>query len=91
VNKYVDENEVPHEDFLKVDPQTEVDQVARLKSFKASRDQADLQAKLDAMLETARGDGNILHPMREALKAGASIGEVCGVLRDEWGEYKEDL
>jgi methylmalonyl-CoA mutase N-terminal domain/subunit len=43
------------------------------------------------MLETARGDGNILHPMREALKAGASIGEVCGVLRDEWGEYKEDL
>jgi methylmalonyl-CoA mutase N-terminal domain/subunit len=91
VNKYVDENEVPHEDFLKVDPQTEVDQVARLKNFKASRDQADLQAKLDAMLETARGDGNILHPMREALKAGASIGEVCGVLRDEWGEYKEDL
>jgi methylmalonyl-CoA mutase N-terminal domain/subunit len=91
VNKYVDENEVPHEDFLKVDPQTEVEQVARLKAFKESRDQADLQAKLDAMLETARGDGNILHPMREALKAGASIGEVCGVLRDEWGEYKEDL
>ncbi|MGK2878498.1 MAG: acyl-CoA mutase large subunit family protein [Solirubrobacterales bacterium] len=91
VNKYVDEDEVPHEDFLKVDPQTEVDQVARLKAFKASRDQADLQAKLDAMLETARGDGNIMHPMREALKAGASIGEVCGVLRDEWGEYQEDL
>jgi methylmalonyl-CoA mutase N-terminal domain/subunit len=91
VNKYVDENEVPHEDFLKVDPQTEVEQVARLKAFKDSRDQADLQSKLDAMLETARGDGNILHPMREALKAGASIGEVCGVLRDEWGEYKEDL
>jgi methylmalonyl-CoA mutase N-terminal domain/subunit len=91
VNKYVDENEVPHEDFLKVDPQTEVDQVARLTAFKASRDQADLQAKLDAMLETARGDGNVLHPMREALKAGASIGEVCGVLRDEWGEYQEDL
>ncbi|MBJ7355530.1 MAG: methylmalonyl-CoA mutase [Thermoleophilaceae bacterium] len=91
VNKYVDENEVPHEDFLKVDPQTEVDQVARLKTFKASRDQADVDAKLAAMLETARGSGNIMHPMREALKAGASIGEVCGVLRDEWGEYQEDL
>lgn len=91
VNKYVDENEVPHEDFLKVDPQTEVDQVARLKTFKASRDQEDVDAKLAAMLETARGDGNVLHPMREALKAGASIGEVCGTLRDEWGEYQEDL
>jgi methylmalonyl-CoA mutase N-terminal domain/subunit len=91
VNKYVDENEVPHEDFLKVDPQTEVEQVARLKAFKESRDNGDVQKKLDAMLDTARGEGNILLPMREALKAGASIGEVCGTLRDEWGEYREDL
>jgi methylmalonyl-CoA mutase N-terminal domain/subunit len=91
VNKFVDENETPHEDFLKVDPQTETDQVARLKAFKADRDQADVDAKLAAMVETAKGTGNVLLPMREALKAGASIGEVCGVLRDHWGEYQEDL
>lgn len=91
VNKFVDENEAPHEDFLKVDPQTEIDQVARLKAFKESRDQEDVKAKLAAIVETARTDANILIPMREALKAGASIGEVCGALRDEWGEYQESL
>ncbi len=91
VNKFIEENEAPHEDFLKVEPQVEFDQVARLKAFKASRDQDLLKAKLAAMVETGRGDGNILVPMREALKVGASIGEVCGALRDEWGEYQETL
>ncbi|MBJ7459546.1 MAG: methylmalonyl-CoA mutase [Thermoleophilaceae bacterium] len=91
VNKYIDEGEPPHVDYLKVEPETEFEQVDRLKAFKASRDQEDVQAKLAAIVETARGDGNILHPMREALKAGASIGEVSGVLRDEWGEFQEDL
>ncbi len=91
VNKFIEENEAPHEDFLKVEPQVEFDQVARLKAFKASRDQDLLQAKLAAMVETGRGDGNILVPMREALKVGASIGEVCGALREEWGEYQETL
>jgi methylmalonyl-CoA mutase N-terminal domain/subunit len=91
VNKFIDENEAPQTDMLKVDPETEHEQVARLKAFKADRDQADVQAKLAAVVETAKGSGNVMLPMREALKAGASIGEVCGVLRDEWGEYKEDL
>jgi methylmalonyl-CoA mutase N-terminal domain/subunit len=91
VNKFVDENEKPHEDMLKVDPETEHQQIARLKALKANRDQADVDAKLAAIVETAKGGGNILLPMREALKANASIGEVCGVLRDHWGEFKEDL
>ena len=91
VNKFVDENENVEVDLLRVDPQIEVDQVERLKRFKADRDHELLNAKLDAMVETARGDGNVLVPMREALKAGASIGEVCGALRDEWGEFQETL
>jgi methylmalonyl-CoA mutase N-terminal domain/subunit len=45
--------------------------------------------RLEELRETARGDGNLLVPMRAALKERASIGEVCGVLREEFGEYQE--
>ncbi|MFY9489057.1 MAG: methylmalonyl-CoA mutase family protein [Solirubrobacterales bacterium] len=91
VNKFVDENEVPHEGTLKVDPASEHAQVDRLKAFKASRDQSDVDAKLAAIVAAAETSENLLHPMRAALKAGCTIGEVCGALRDHWGEYKEDL
>ena len=36
---------------------------------------------------TASGDGNLLHPMREALRAHCTVGEICNVLRAEWGTY----
>jgi methylmalonyl-CoA mutase N-terminal domain/subunit len=91
VNKFVDENEQVEVDLLRVDPQIEVDQVERLKRFKAGRDQQLLQARLAAIVEVARGDGNVIPAMKEALRAGASIGEVCGALRDEWGEFQESL
>jgi methylmalonyl-CoA mutase N-terminal domain/subunit len=91
VNKFIDENENVEVDLLRVDPQIEVDQVGRLKAFKENRDHELLKAKLDQLVEVARGDGNVLVPMREALKANASIGEVCGVLREEWGEFQESL
>jgi methylmalonyl-CoA mutase N-terminal domain/subunit len=91
VNKFIDENETTDIDLLKVEQATEDAQVERLKAFKANRDQADVDAKLAAIVETAKGDGNVLVPMREALKARASMGEVCGVLKELWGEFKEDL
>ena len=43
------------------------------------------------LVETAKGDGNVMVPMREALKARASMGEVCGALKGLWGEFKESL
>jgi methylmalonyl-CoA mutase N-terminal domain/subunit len=91
VNKFIDENETSDVDLLRVDPQSELDQVARLKAFKAARDQAEVSARLTALVDAAKGDGNLLHPMRDALKANCSIGEVCGALRDHWGEYQETL
>ena len=45
-------------------------------------------AKLESLRDVARGDGNLLHPIRAALAADASIGEVCGAMRDVFGEYK---
>jgi len=74
---------------LRVDPKSEDEQVARLKRFKSDRDQAAVDAALAELRATAEGDGNLLYPIRAALKARASIGEVCGVMRDEFGEYRE--
>jgi methylmalonyl-CoA mutase N-terminal domain/subunit len=91
VNKYVDENEQIEVDLLRVDHQSEVNQVARLKAFKEARDQTLVQERLTALQDVARGDGNLLPPMREALKSGCSIGEVCGAMREVFGSYKEVL
>jgi methylmalonyl-CoA mutase N-terminal domain/subunit len=45
--------------------------------------------RLEELRETARGDGNLLVPIRAALKDRATLGEVSGVMRDEFGEYSE--
>ena len=73
-----------------MDPESERQQVERLKEFKADRDQARRgQAPRGAARDVAKGDGNLLEPIRAALKDTASIGEVCGVMREEFGEYSE--
>ncbi len=86
VNKFVTD-QVDDVDILKVDPESERRQLARLKAFKERRDQAAVEAKLEALRDVARGDGNLLHPIRAALAADASIGEVCGAMREVFGEY----
>jgi len=88
VNKYVTETQDDVE-ILRVDPKSEEEQVERLKAFKENRDQDELGRRLDDLRETTRGTGNLLEPIRAALKTNATIGEVCGVMRDEFGEYKE--
>jgi methylmalonyl-CoA mutase, N-terminal domain len=87
VNKFVTD-QVDDVDILKVDPEAEQRQLARLKAFKENRDQAEVDAKLDSLRDVARGDGNLLHPIRAALAANASIGEVCGAMREVFGEYQ---
>jgi methylmalonyl-CoA mutase N-terminal domain/subunit len=87
VNKYVTD-QVDDVDILRVDPEAEERQLTRLAAFKEGRDQAVTDAKLEALRDVARGDGNLLHPIRDALAADASIGEVCGAMRDVFGEYR---
>ena len=87
VNKYVTDT-VDDVDILRVDPESEQHQLERLKKFKANRDQAKVDAQLETLRETARGDGNLLYPIKDALREGASIGEVCNAMRDVFGEYK---
>jgi len=88
VNEYVTD-QVDDVDILKVDPDTERDQVERLTAFKADRDQDAVARRLDELREVAKGDGNLLHPIRAALADRATIGEACGVMREEFDEYQE--
>jgi methylmalonyl-CoA mutase N-terminal domain/subunit len=87
VNKYVTET-VDDVDILRVDPESERRQLERLAAFKEARDSAAVSSRLDDLRQAANGDANLLPPIKEALRAGASIGEVCGALRDVFGEYK---
>jgi methylmalonyl-CoA mutase N-terminal domain/subunit len=87
VNKYVTD-QVDDVDILKVDPESEQRQLARLKAFKESREAEAVETRLEALREVAQGEGNLLPPIREALAAHASIGEVCGAMRDVFGEYR---
>jgi methylmalonyl-CoA mutase N-terminal domain/subunit len=88
VNEYVTE-QVDEVEILRVDPESERQQVERLKEFKAGRDQAVVDKRLEELREACRRDANLLEPMRAALKERASLGEVCGVMREEFGEYSE--
>jgi methylmalonyl-CoA mutase, N-terminal domain len=88
VNDYVDENETVDVEILKIDPQTERNQVERLRKFKEDRDQEAVKKRLEDLRDVARADGNLLYPLKDALRDRATLGEVCGVMREEFGEYK---
>jgi methylmalonyl-CoA mutase, N-terminal domain len=90
VNRYVTEEvEVP--DILKVDQASEDAQVERLRQFKSRRD-ADLVARrLEELRAAARGSDNLLPPIKEALRDSCSLGEVCGAMKDVFGEYQPDI
>ncbi|MDO8210037.1 methylmalonyl-CoA mutase [Conexibacter sp. CPCC 206217] len=90
VNKYVDEA-LEVQDLLRVDPATERAQVQRLKAFKADRDQELAARRLEQLRVAARGDENLLPPIRAALKDRCSMGEVCGAMRDVFGTYQPQL
>jgi methylmalonyl-CoA mutase N-terminal domain/subunit len=86
VNKYVeDAAEVP--DLLRVDPQSEREQLDRLAAFKADRDHALVERRLEELREVARGSENLLPAIRQALKDRCSMGEVCAAMQDVFGKY----
>ena len=87
VNRFtVDDQE--HYEPLRVDPAIEEQQSARLARLRADRDGAEVSRWLDALRKAASGSDNVLYPMREALRARATVGEVCNALRDVWGTYR---
>jgi methylmalonyl-CoA mutase N-terminal domain/subunit len=86
VNKYEEEGiEVP--DLLRVDPESEREQLDRLKDFKANRDHALVEQRLEELRGMARGSENLLPSIRQALKDRCSMGEVCAAMQDVFGKY----
>jgi len=87
VNKFTVDVE-PEPNVFPIDPSLAVGQIARLKKFKENRDQAKVTALLEEVRTVARGTGNLLIPMKEALRAHATLGEVSDALRDVFGTYQ---
>jgi methylmalonyl-CoA mutase, N-terminal domain len=87
VNRFTVDEEEPYEP-LRVDPTIEQAQAARLGELRASRDGGAVERALAALRAAAEGTDNVLYPMRDALRAHATVGEVCGALRDVWGLYR---
>jgi methylmalonyl-CoA mutase N-terminal domain/subunit len=90
VNRYADE-ELEVEDILRVDPEAEREQVSRLQAFKAGRDQEQADRRLAELKAACEGDGNLMAPIRAALADRCSIGEVCGAMREVFGEYQPEM
>ncbi len=86
VNRFKAEQEDPYEP-LRVDPAIEAQQAERLARLRAERDNAEVEKHLAALKQAAEGNDNVLYPMKEALRARATVGEVCNALRDVWGVY----
>jgi len=87
VNAYEEEGiEVP--DLLRVDPESEREQLARLAAFKADRDRELVQRRLEELRVAARGSENLLPVIRQALKDRCSIGETCSAMGDVFGAYE---
>jgi len=86
VNKYTVDTEQAIE-LQSIDPAAEQRQLERTAKLRAERSADEAATALDRVRAAARGTGNLLHPMRDALRARCTIGEICGVLREEWGEH----
>jgi methylmalonyl-CoA mutase N-terminal domain/subunit len=88
VNDFVQEDEPPIE-TLYIDETAADKQLARLEALKRSRDGRRVQQALDRLRSAARGTDNLMPPILEAVRAYATLGEMCDALRDVWGEYEE--
>ncbi|MFH1687568.1 MAG: methylmalonyl-CoA mutase family protein [bacterium] len=89
VNGYVEHDEVVDIPMLYIDRQVETDQTAFVQKIRAERDNDAVQATLARLRQVARGDGNTFEAILDCCRVYATLGEMCDLLREEWGEYVE--
>ncbi len=87
LNRFQLDVEDPYEP-LRVDPAIEEQQCERLARLRTTRDQGEVDRQLDALRAAAQGTDNVLVPMKAALAAHGTVGEVCDALREVWGVYQ---
>ncbi len=86
VNSHVDDAAADVE-LQRIDPEIERRQLERTRAVRTSRDAATAAAALEEVRNVAAGEQNLLVPMREALRAHCTVGEICGTLRELYGTY----
>lgn len=89
VNQFYDEEEAGALETLYIDENIEKEQIERVKALRKSRDQDTVSRALDRVREAARGTENMMYPIYDAVKAYATLGEICDAMRDVFGEYTE--
>lgn len=82
----VDEDHQP--DLLKVDQAVQDAQISRLSTLKGQRDSELIKGALEAIRSAAKANANLFPPVLDAVRAYATLGEICGVLREVYGEYQ---
>jgi methylmalonyl-CoA mutase N-terminal domain/subunit len=87
VNKF-QQKETGRADLLKVNPEVENSQREKLSAVKAQRGESETTASLSALRLAARGSDNLMPPILDCVRRYATLGEICGVLREEFGEYQ---
>jgi methylmalonyl-CoA mutase N-terminal domain/subunit len=88
VNRYVDEDE-PEVELHEYDPRTQERQIEGLKRVKAERSSSDVSRALKDLETVARAKQNVMPALVECCKAYATLGEMAGIFREVFGEFKE--
>ncbi len=76
-------------EILRVSHEVETEQVRDLATRRKARDEAEVTKRLTQLVDAARTEANLIEPMLDAVRAEATLGEICDALREEWGEYRE--
>jgi methylmalonyl-CoA mutase N-terminal domain/subunit len=87
VNAFVME-EPERPEILRLDPRLAEEQIARVRALRARRDASAVERSLAGLKRAAEGTDNLMPPILEAVRAYATIGEICDTLRDVFGEYE---
>jgi methylmalonyl-CoA mutase N-terminal domain/subunit len=87
VNKFTAEEESQF-DYLRINPEAEREQLSELKKVRSKRNDNQVKQVLEVLRGAAKSDTNLMPPIIEAVKVYATLGEICGVLRESFGEYK---
>jgi len=89
VNRYTETEEAQQQIIFRPDERAKEEQLSRLRSHRQNRDDAAVQRTLDALRAAARDDGaDLMPPILDAVRAYATLGEICGALREVFGEYR---
>jgi methylmalonyl-CoA mutase N-terminal domain/subunit len=90
VNRFQEDKELVPIELHRPEPQVVQTQIERLQTLRRERDNARVERSLDRLRQEAQGSGNLMYPILEAVRAYATIGEICTVLRHAFGEFRAE-